>query len=115
MPSKSKEARLNQMEYLEYKLDRRLAFLAERSVDPGRIVKDPAVRMIRAKIRETDARLRAIAAIEKKTEEMAKVKAEKLTLPKEEKTKKRKEAEEQPQMSKRQQKKKEKKKPQEEG
>jgi hypothetical protein len=115
MPSKSKEARLNQKEYLKFKLDQRLAALAERSVEPHRIVRDTAVRMIRAQIRETDDRLKAIVAIEKKTEEMAKVKAEKLSAPKEEKTKKRKEAEEQAQMSKRKQKKKEKKKPQEQG
>lgn len=109
MPSKSKEARLNQKAYLEYKLNQRLAILSEKGVESGRIVKDPAVKKLRAQLRETEGRLEVIAAGERKTEEMARAKSEKRTAAKKEKTTKKKEPEEQPEMSKRQKKKREKK------
>ena len=109
MPSKSKEARLNQKAHLEDTLNQRLAVLSEKGVESGRIAKDPAIKKIRAQLRETGGRLEAIAAAERKTEEMARVKSEKMAAPKAEKTKKKKEKEEQLQMSKGQKKKKDKK------
>ncbi|MBW1705161.1 MAG: hypothetical protein JRJ86_08335 [Deltaproteobacteria bacterium] len=107
MPSKSKAARLNQKDSLENKLEQRLTVLAEKGLKPGEISKDANVRGIRAKIRETNARLTAISALEKKAEEMARIKAEKEAAPKEEKGKKKKE--EAAETSKRQKKKKKKK------
>ena len=109
MPSKSKEARLSQKAYLEHKLNQRLADLSDRGFESGTIVKDPAIRKIRAQLRETEGRLEAIAAAERKTEEMARIKAEKANAPKPQKAKKKKGKEEEPQISKRQKKKKEKK------
>ena len=110
MASKDKEVRLEQKAYLETKLNQRLSALADRDLKPGIIAKDPAVRKIRAEIRETDSRLMAITALEKKAEEMARIKAEKIAaLKKEEGKKKKGKAEKEPETSKRQQKKKAKK------
>lgn len=110
MPSKTKEARVEQKGHLEAKLKERLAILAEKGLDPQRAAKDTAVRKIRAELRETDARLAVIERNEKKIVEMAKKKDEKSKVPKEEKTKKAKSGEDQPEMSKRQKKKLEKQK-----
>jgi hypothetical protein len=108
MASKSKESREVQKEYWGNKLNQRLSLLAEKGFDPEKIAKDTTVRKIRAKIRKTKSRLNTIAGFEKKTEEMAKIKAQKQAVPKEEKGKKKKEVEKTPQVSKRQQKKKKK-------
>jgi stringent starvation protein B len=109
MPSKSKAARLNQKGFLENKLEQMLTVLAENGLKPGEISRDARVKGTRAKIRKTNARLKAISALEKKAEEMARIKAEKAAAPKEEKDKKKKMQEETAEKSKRQQKKKKKK------
>lgn len=107
MPSKSMEARTQQKAYWESKLNQRLAQLSEAGLDPARIAKDAAVRKLRASLRATEERLNVIEDRQKKKEEMARLKAEKLATPKEdknEKKRKKQEAEEQT-LSKRQQKK----------
>ncbi len=109
MVSKSFESRGNQKEYWESKLSQRLSFLAEKGFEPGKIAKDTTVRKFRAKMRETESRLRTIASQKKKVEEMASIKAEKAATPKEEKGKKKKEVGKTPGKSKRQQKKSKKK------
>ena len=107
MPSKGKEERLEQKAYWEGKLSQRLAQLKEDGVESGKTVKDTVVKQIRAKLRETNNRLETIDKMEKKIQEMAATKAEKLAAPKVKKSKK-KTAEEEEE-SKRQQKKKKKK------
>ncbi len=109
MPSKSKEARLEQKNFWEEKLKQRLDVLAENGVDPRKSFKDRTVKKIRAKLRDTEARLNSIGTQEKKIEEMAAKKAEKLAAPKEKKTKKKLAEEVKGAESKRQQKKKKKK------
>ncbi|MDY6970944.1 MAG: hypothetical protein SV775_01305 [Thermodesulfobacteriota bacterium] len=110
MASKDKEVRLNQKDLWEGKLDQRLSALTDKGLEPHKMARDSAVREIRAKIRDTDSRLEVIAGLERKREEMAAIKAEKLAAPKQEKgKKKRKQAEEPAPESKRQQKKKKKK------
>jgi hypothetical protein len=109
MPSKTKESRSNQKMYWKDKLNQRLSLLGEKGLDPAKIAKDPTVRKLRALIRETETRLRAIVDREKKKEEMARIKAEKASVPKPEKAKKTKETETSAEESKRQKKKKEKK------
>lgn len=108
MASKDKESRLAQMADWEEQLSKRLSQLAEEGVASEKISKDPQVKKIRAKIRETRDRLTAIEKKEQKLEEMAKARAEKAAAPKKEK-KKKKGVEEEPAESKRQQKKKKKK------
>ena len=109
MGSKEKAARLEQKVYWEEKLNQRLSLLADRGAGSEKISKDTTVKQLRAKMRETDKRLRVIEEKEKKLQEMAKVKAEKLAVPKKEKGKKGKTSKDDPVDSKRQQKKKKKK------
>ena len=108
MASKSKEVRQDQIDSWENKLNQRLSLLAGRGLEPQRIAKDTTVRKIRGKIRTSNARLTAVALLEKKVEELATVKAENMAAPKKEKGKKQKELEKAPETSKRQQKKKKK-------
>ncbi|MCJ7687302.1 MAG: hypothetical protein MUO68_23735 [Desulfobacteraceae bacterium] len=113
MASKEKAARLEQRVHWEEKLNQRLSLMADKGAESEKIAKDTTVRKLRAKMRETGKRLRAIEEKEKKLAEMAKVKAEKLAAPKKEK--KREISEEKPAKSKRQQKKKEKKQSKDKG
>jgi hypothetical protein len=115
MPSKTKEARTEQRVHWKGELDRRLSELTGKGVEPEKISQDATVRKIRAKLRETNARLNRIASLEEKLKEMARIKAEKAAAPKEDKKDKKKiEAEKSTETSKRQQKK-QKKKQQPEG
>lgn len=109
MVSKSFESRENQKEYWGNKLDQRLSFLTEKGFEPGKIAKDVTVRKLRAKMRETESRLKTIASREKKVKEMVRIKAEKAAAPKQEKGKKKKEVGKTTGKSKRQQKKSKKK------
>lgn len=110
MPSKAKEARLEQKNQVEAKLNERLNHLAEKGLEPQVIAKDIAVRKLRADLRKANERLTVIEANEKKLEQMAQAKQEKLNQPKKEKAKGQKETEEQAEVSKRQRKKLEKQK-----
>jgi hypothetical protein len=85
MASKLKTTQLKRKEQYERKLKTRLALLAERKTDPSKINKDPLVKNLRANIEATDARLKAIAKIEQRTAELAKIKAEKAEAAKAEK------------------------------
>ena len=115
MGSKSKENRLDQKVFWETELNRRLEILAESGIESSAIVKDTAVKKLRAKLRKTDGRLRVISKAEEKVEEMAQLKAEKLAAPKPEKSNKKKDIEDATTDSKRQQKKKKKKESKEVG
>jgi hypothetical protein len=108
MASKAKDTRLNQKAYWEKKLSARLAGMTEKGVEADKIKKDATLKKIRAKLRETDARLQAIEALEKQLESKAQLKAEKAAGPKKDKGKKKKESEATAEVSKRQQKKKKK-------
>ncbi|OQX66183.1 MAG: hypothetical protein B5M55_00785 [Desulfococcus sp. 4484_242] len=115
MASKEKATRLEQERYWGEQLKKRFTLLTGKGLDAGRISRDAAVRKLRARIRETGQRLRAIEEREQKAEEMARLKAEKLAAPKIKKSRKKKEMEEKPAESKRQQKKKKKKEGQSKG
>ena len=77
MASKDREARKEQKLYWDNQLSQRLKVLTEKGLEPGRIAKDPIVKKIRAKLRKTETRLKAIDAIAKKNEEMMEAKAAK--------------------------------------
>ena len=96
MASESKETRLKQKATLEAKLQKRLALLAEKGIDEKKIARDVLVKELKAKLKETAARLRAIAANEQRTAGLAAIKAERLARPKEETPKAKKAAPEQP-------------------
>ncbi len=109
MGSKTKPTRETQKTNWEIKLNQRISILAEKGIESEQIAKDPGVRKIRAKLRKTQGRLKAIADSEKKADELFRIKAEKKAGPKKEKGKKAKEQGKEPELSKRQQKKKKKK------
>ena len=77
MASKLKQTQLRRKEQYERQLKNRLALLSERKIDPAGVNKDPLVKNLRANIEATDARLKAIAKIEQRTAELAKIKADK--------------------------------------
>jgi hypothetical protein len=81
MNSQSKETRLQQQTLLNTKLQNRLAALAEKGTDEKMIARDVTVKELKSKLRETAVRLRAIAAVEKRTEELSVVKAERQANP----------------------------------
>jgi hypothetical protein len=109
MASKSKEARQDQKIYWESKLEERLAFLKDKGVGKEGTAKDTRIRQIRAKLRETDLRLRVIEGKEKKNEEVVHLKAERSAEKKNKKGKNKKVVQEEETVSKRQQKKQKKK------
>lgn len=77
MASKDRAERKEQKLYWENQLSRRLEVLTEKGLEPGRIAKDPTVKKIRAKMRKTETRLRAIDELAKKNKEMIEAKAAK--------------------------------------
>lgn len=84
MASESRETRLKQKAEWEVKLQKRLALLAEKGADKKKTARDAVVKELRAKIKESQVRLRAIEATEKRTAEAVTIKAERLARPKEE-------------------------------
>ena len=96
MASESKETRLKQKAALEAKLQKRLALLAEKGLDEKKIARNVLVKQLKAKLKTTAARLRAIAANVKRTEDLAAMKAERLAKPMEEAPKAKKAAPEPP-------------------
>ncbi len=78
MASKLKKTQLGRKEQYERRLKNRLSLLSEKKLEPPRIEKDPLVKNLRASIAATDARLKAIAKIEQRTAELAKMKVEKV-------------------------------------
>jgi hypothetical protein len=96
MASESKETRLKQKATLEAKLQKRLALLAEKGLDEKKITRDVLVKELKAKLKETAVRLRAIEANVKRTADLAAIKAERLAKPKEETPKAKKAAPEPP-------------------
>ena len=78
MGSKLKKTQLGRKEQYERKLNNRLSLLSENKIEPSNVKKDPLVKNLRANIEAVDARLKAIAKIEQKTAELAKLKAEKI-------------------------------------
>lgn len=84
MSSESKATRLRQKAEWEVKLERRVALLSGKGIDEKKIARDVLVKELKSKIRESQVRLKAIAANEKRTEELAAAKAARLAAPKEE-------------------------------
>jgi hypothetical protein len=81
MGSKQKQTQMDHKAYFERKLDDRLSSLSKKGIESPRIDKDTLVKKLRAKIRAINDRLKAIAANEKRTEELAKIKVERAAAP----------------------------------
>ncbi len=78
MTAKGRETRLSQKAEWEGKLQKRLALLGEKGFDEKKIARDVGIKELKAKIKESQVRLRAIDANEKRTAELAAIKAERL-------------------------------------
>lgn len=84
MTSLSRETRQKQLVEWELKLQKRQTLLGEKGLDAIKIAHDIGVRELKSKIKESQVRLLAISAAEKLSAELAAMKAERLTKPKEE-------------------------------
>jgi hypothetical protein len=89
----SRDTRLKQKAEWEGKLQKRLALLGAKGFDAQKISRDVGIKELKAKIKESNARLRAIDATENRTAELAAMKAQRLAKPKEEAPKAKKQAE----------------------
>jgi len=81
MGSKQKQTQTGQKAFCERRLEDRLSFLSKKGIESPEINKDTLVKKLRADIRAINARLNAIADNEKRTEALAKMKAEKAAAP----------------------------------
>lgn len=113
MGSRNKEAIGRRKANIELRLEERLSSLGKRGIESPGIEKDALVKKLRANIRAMNDRLKAIAKNEQRTEELAKIKAEKAAvppLPKDQEAGKEKPAKKAPEEGKEKKKKKEKEK-----
>jgi hypothetical protein len=76
MGLKRKQMQMRQKTDFEQKLQNRLSFLSGKGIEAPKIDKDPLVKKLQANIRAVNKRLRLIADNEKRTEEVAKIKAD---------------------------------------
>jgi len=81
MGLKRKQMLMRQKADFEQKLKDRLSFLSGKGIVSPKADKDTLVRKLKANIRAMNKRLRLIADDEKRTEEMAKIKAERAAAP----------------------------------
>jgi hypothetical protein len=81
MGLKRKQMQMRQKVYFEHNLQDRLSFLSGKGIKSPKADKDTLVRKLQANIRAVNKRLRLIADNEKRTEEMAKIKAERAAAP----------------------------------
>ena len=84
MGSRRKQILMRQKASFEGKLRDRLSFLSEKGIKSPKADKDTLVRKWQAEIRAANKRLRLVADSEKRTEEMAKTKAERAAAPRKE-------------------------------
>jgi hypothetical protein len=75
---------MRQKAYFEHELQDRLSFLSKKGIKSPKTDKDTLVRKLQATIRAVNKRLRLIADNDKRTEEMAKIKADRAAAPKKE-------------------------------
>ena len=78
MSSKSKDVRIEQRRILEKKLDLRLQQLAQKGINKEKAQSDPLVKNLKAKIRETNIRIKAADKFVQLNEKLAEAKAQKL-------------------------------------
>src|SRR5512138_3891318 len=84
MSLRRKEIVTAQKASFEQRLKDRLAKLAEKGIKGRQADRDPIVKNLKAEIKSSTKRLARIAELEKRTEEMARIKAEKAAAPKKE-------------------------------
>ena len=77
MEMKRKPLHLRHKAEFEKELKDRLAYLSGKGIEAHAVDKDPIVKKLKADIKAVDRRLKVVAEHEKRTEEMAKAKADK--------------------------------------
>ena len=82
MGIKRKEIVTRQKASFEQKLKDRLALLAGKGINAPQVDRDPIAKKLKAEIKAINKRLARIDEIAKRTEEMARIKAEKAAAPK---------------------------------
>lgn len=82
MGTRRKQILLQQKATFEGKLKARLAFLSGKGIGTAKAEKDPLARELKAEVKASDRRLKRLAEYEKRTEEMARIKAERAAAPK---------------------------------
>jgi hypothetical protein len=85
MGLKRKQIVMLQKASFEQNLKDRMAHLTEKGIKGQQADRDPLVKKLKADIKASNKRLRRIVENEKRTEEMARIKAEKAAAPKKEK------------------------------
>lgn len=85
MESKKKRMIIRQTAQFEHDLQERMSFLSGKGVASRQADRDPILRKLKADVKASNNRLRLIVENEKRTEEMAKAKAERAAAPREEK------------------------------
>jgi len=85
MGLKRKQVLMRQKAYFEQKLLDRLSLLSGKGIESPKADKDTLVKNLQGNIRAVKRRLRVIAGDEKRTEELAKMKAERAAAPQKEK------------------------------
>ena len=88
MASKSKDVRIEQLRIFEKKLALRLEKIAQKGISKEKAQKDPLVKSLKSKIRETNVRLAASEKFVQLNQKLAQDKAQKLAEPAEKKEKK---------------------------
>lgn len=77
MSSKSKDVRIEQHRILEKKLDLRLQQLAQKGISKEKAQSDPLVKQLKAKIRETNVRIKVVDKFAKLEQDLAEAKVQK--------------------------------------
>jgi hypothetical protein len=78
MASKSKDVRIEQLKIFQKRLDLRLQQLAQKGISEKDAQRDPLVKSLKSKIRETNVRIAAFEKFVKLTEALAQAKVQKL-------------------------------------
>jgi hypothetical protein len=78
MASKSKDVRIEQLKIFQKRLDLRLQQLAQKGISEKDAQRDPLVKSLKSKIRETNVRIAAFEKFIKLTEALAQAKVQKL-------------------------------------
>jgi len=78
MASKSKNVRVEQLRVFEKKLALRLQQLDQKGISKEKAQKDPLVKSLKSKIKETNLRIAALEKIIRQTQELAQAKTQKL-------------------------------------
>lgn len=81
MASKSKNVRLEQLRVFEKKLALRLQQLDQKGISKEKVQKDPIVKSLKSKIRETNVRIAALEKFVQLNQKLAQAKAQKLAEP----------------------------------